>query len=102
METFMRLTLLAVFASALAVTACQTKPKEAQIAPSIPSARDITSVVSWGCDDGTVFSTAFKVGDEDVELAFPDGTKITLPHAVSGSGARYADAQHEFWNKGED
>jgi membrane-bound inhibitor of C-type lysozyme len=36
-----------------------------------------------------------------VTLALPS-RELTLPVAVSGSGARYADATNEFWNKGDD
>ena len=36
-----------------------------------------------------------------VTLALPT-RELTLPVAVSGSGARYADATNEFWNKGDD
>jgi membrane-bound inhibitor of C-type lysozyme len=37
-----------------------------------------------------------------VRLALSDGRKVTLPQAMSGSGARYANADESivFWNKG--
>ena len=37
-----------------------------------------------------------------VELVLSDGRKLTLPQTMSGSGARYANADETivFWNKG--
>jgi membrane-bound inhibitor of C-type lysozyme len=37
-----------------------------------------------------------------VSLTLSDGRKLTLPQAMSGSGARYANAGESvvFWNKG--
>jgi membrane-bound inhibitor of C-type lysozyme len=38
-----------------------------------------------------------------VKLLLSDGRKVTLPQTVSGSGARYANADETFifWNKGD-
>ena len=41
--------------------------------------------------------------DKTVDIELSDGRKIILPHAMSGSGARYANADESFvfWNKGD-
>ncbi len=54
----------------------------------------------FDCDDNSTMVVNYK----DVGYAwvfFPDKT-MKLPQRMSGSGARYADAKYEFWNKGED
>ncbi len=40
---------------------------------------------------------------DQVKLKLSDGRELTLPHAVSADGARYANAEESivFWNKGE-
>jgi membrane-bound inhibitor of C-type lysozyme len=52
------------------------------------------------CDGGRTIVASFPEGK--AELAFGDGKTISLPQAMSGSGARYANADDtfEFWNKG--
>ena len=54
----------------------------------------------WTCD-GVTFEAVFDLANERVELALPDGA-LSLPLAVSASGARYNDhLGNEFWTKGE-
>lgn len=54
----------------------------------------------WTCD-GMTFEAAFDVEGRRVELALPDGT-LSLPLAISASGARYLDHRgNEFWTKGD-
>jgi len=54
----------------------------------------------WTCGDLT-FGAAFDVEGGRVELALPDGA-LSLPLALSASGARYADHRgNEFWTKGD-
>lgn len=93
----MRIVILAGLAFSLA--ACQTAP---QAAPSVGLTRNTRAVVGFGCENGTAFTAAFLVSPDAVELTFADGAKLTLPHAISASGARYATATHEFWNKGDE
>ncbi|HRH88855.1 MAG TPA: MliC family protein [Rubrivivax sp.] len=44
----------------------------------------------------------FNAGPSRVELALSDGRRLTLPQALSASGARYASADEGtvFWTKG--
>jgi putative lipoprotein len=54
----------------------------------------------WTCD-GMTFEAAFDVAGRRVELALPDGA-LSLPLAISASGARYLDHRgNEFWTKGD-
>jgi putative lipoprotein len=54
--------------------------------------------VPFKCDD-FAFIAKFSAGQ--VELATP-GRSITLPHVISGSGARYSDGHTTLWNKGNE
>lgn len=53
--------------------------------------------------DKTIDATFYPTDDRYVDLVLSDGTKISLAHATSGSGARYAklDDSFVFWNKGD-
>jgi membrane-bound inhibitor of C-type lysozyme len=56
------------------------------------------------CDGGKVIeATFYPLDDKFVDLELSDGRKISLPHALSASGARYAKADESFvfWNKGD-
>ena len=57
------------------------------------------NTIAYACGDKTI-SVAFDAGDAPAVLTF-DGKTVTLPHAISASGARYADDQgNELWTKG--
>jgi membrane-bound inhibitor of C-type lysozyme len=89
---------LVIAALGLALAACQTKPADTAASATQPAA----STVSYACADGTVLTAVTNAGGDSVELKFADGATLTLPRAESASGARYMNAQHEFWNKGEE
>lgn len=60
--------------------------------------------VRFLCDNGTYIMATFNlVVDESVNLALSDGRTMTVPRALSASGARYANADESFvfWNKGD-
>jgi len=46
---------------------------------------------------GKTLSACFDNKQGRVSLVLPDGRKITLPVAVSGSGARYSNEKETFW-----
>jgi len=49
-------------------------------------------------------SAVFHAGDNaSVDFVLPDGRNLSLPQAISASGARYADKNENvvFWNKGD-
>ncbi len=55
------------------------------------------------CADGKSITAVFHLpDDEGVDIALSDGRTMNLPHAMSASGARYAnkDESFVFWNKG--
>lgn len=51
----------------------------------------------------TVTATFYITDDKYVDLELSDGRKLSVPHAISASGARYANADESFvfWNKGD-
>ncbi|HTY39639.1 MAG TPA: MliC family protein [Candidatus Paceibacterota bacterium] len=58
----------------------------------------------FNCADGKTITANFYPGDDKfVDLVLSDSRKISVPHAMSGSGARYAkdDESFVFWNKGD-
>lgn len=58
-----------------------------------------TGTTHWQCADSQL-SLRYDAAATQAELSLPDGT-LTLPQAVSASGARYADQRgNEFWSKG--
>ena len=67
-----------------------------------PAAKTIRA--HFACADGKVVDATFINGARSsVALALSDGRKLTLPQALSASGARYAtkDESVVFWNKGD-
>jgi membrane-bound inhibitor of C-type lysozyme len=58
---------------------------------------------SFRCDGGKTIEARFINGAQSrVELTLSDRRTLKLPQAMSGSGARYANADESivFWNKG--
>jgi membrane-bound inhibitor of C-type lysozyme len=55
------------------------------------------------CPDGTSLDTVFDNDAATVTVGLPDG-EVTLPRAISASGARYANSDESivFWNKGDE
>jgi abhydrolase domain-containing protein 6 len=56
------------------------------------------------CDAGETVDAAFTTGTQgSVKLKLSDGRELTLPQALSASGARYANSNETFvfWNKGD-
>ena len=60
--------------------------------------------VTFACDAGkAITATFYLTKDDHVDMKLSDGRNLSLPHALSGSGARYANADESivFWNKGD-
>ncbi len=56
------------------------------------------------CDEGKTINATFYPGDDKfADLVMSNDMKVSLPRAMSGSGARYAKADESlvFWNKGD-
>lgn len=61
-------------------------------------------VAPFTCDEGkTITATFYPTDDKFVDLVLSDERSLTVPHAISASGARYANADESFvfWNKGD-
>lgn len=66
------------------------------------SAKPVLSL--FVCKDGkTIAASFYPEDDKAVDLVMSGETRISLPHATSASGARYAkeDDSIVFWNKGD-
>ncbi|MCX6731881.1 MAG: MliC family protein [Candidatus Parcubacteria bacterium] len=60
--------------------------------------------VVFNCDDSKTITATFYIGDDKfVDLILSDERKLSVPHAISASGARYAntDETFVFWNKSD-
>ena len=47
--------------------------------------------------DGKTVAASFDLGRNLVTVTLPDGRSVTLPAALSASGARYSDGKETFW-----
>ena len=59
--------------------------------------------VTFICDNAKdIRATFYPDDDKAVDLVLSDGRTLSVPHAISASGARYANADETFvfWNKG--
>ena len=81
-------------AMALTLTACSHRGKNIE---QINAMRPKTIV--YESIDGETLRVRYNMALETVTLLLPDKT-ITLPLAISASGARYAADHAVFWNKG--
>lgn len=50
-----------------------------------------------------ILAIFYPADDKYVDLKLSDGRNMSVPHAISGSGARYANSDESFvfWNKGD-
>jgi membrane-bound inhibitor of C-type lysozyme len=58
---------------------------------------------TFACPSGQSVTATFHIPeDATVDLALSDGRRMSLPHAMSADGARYANADESFvfWNRG--
>lgn len=54
------------------------------------------------CSQNKTIQAFFQSKTNNVDLVLSDGRKLTIPRALSASGARYANSDESFvfWNKG--
>lgn len=57
------------------------------------------SLVFLKCPDRDIFNS--EMTDTNIKFDF-DGKSYDLPHVEAASGAKYANDEIEFWNKGEE
>src|SRR5262245_30436395 len=64
-------------------------------------AENPTAKAKFACHGGKTIMAGFY--PSSVKLKLSDGRSLTVPQAMSGSGARYANADESFvfWNKGD-
>ena len=75
---------------------------DARDAGAAPVAKTIRA--HFACADGKAIDATFINGPRSsVRLVLSDGRRLSLPQALSASGARYAtkDETIVFWNKGD-
>ena len=70
-------------------------------ATSASAADGLINAVTFACAGGKTIAADFYPSRVDLKLS--DGRSLSLPQAMSGSGARYADKDEKlvFWTKGE-
>ena len=67
--------------------------------PPAPPAEETFTPVRYACAGGAEVRAVYR-GDT-VTVALPDGRLLTLPHVLSGSGARYSNDTITWWTKGD-
>lgn len=76
------------------------------LALAIAASPALAAEASYACADGTELKAVFsplEASPGSAVLTFAgSATEITLPQAVSADGGRYADADMEFWIKGNE
>lgn len=70
-------------------------------APPAPTAGQEPPPATYACDGGKGFTVTFHHNADLAEIAAGGATR-TLPHAMSASGARYAEGEFEYWSKGRE
>lgn len=64
----------------------------------------VPKTVTFVCADSkSIVATFYLKDDKFVDLKLSDGRNMSVPHAISASGARYANSDETFvfWNKGD-
>jgi membrane-bound inhibitor of C-type lysozyme len=73
----------------------------AMLAAAASAAETPIASVTFKCEGGKAIDATFY--PDSVDLTLTDGRSMELPQVISGSGARYANADESFvfWNKGD-
>lgn len=80
----------ALHAALPAAAAPETAPTASPAGVAMPEAAYVSS-------QGQRLAARFDIPGKTVRLTLPDGRMLTLPLAVSGSGARYSNGAQTFW-----
>jgi membrane-bound inhibitor of C-type lysozyme len=91
---FCYLTVLFLFALVLA---CSQKEEPAPARQPLGAAH---KTFVYQCEGGQSFTVEF-VDKAELALFTLNGKTLKLPHALSGSGARYSDGHTTLWIKGD-
>lgn len=81
------------------ITAVLAFTSLASYAATLPCAVETKRQVaaSYLANDGKTVEACFDLDRKNVTLRLPDLSVVTLPAAISGSGARYSDGKLTFW-----
>jgi membrane-bound inhibitor of C-type lysozyme len=73
----------------------------AMLAAAASAAETPSASVTFKCEGDKAIDATFY--PDSVDLTLTDGRSMELPQVISGSGARYANADESFvfWNKGD-
>jgi membrane-bound inhibitor of C-type lysozyme len=73
----------------------------AMLAAAASAAETPIASVTFKCEGDKAIDATFYA--DSVDLTLTDGRSMELPQVISGSGARYANADESFvfWNKGD-
>ncbi len=69
-----------------------------------PATPALATEAHYTCSDGSKLTASFSPPDTAkgaVALTFGTGRELKLPQVMSADGGRYADADIEFWIKGQ-
>jgi membrane-bound inhibitor of C-type lysozyme len=71
--------------------------------PPMPNGEQLPIAnATFACADGSKIVGTFNEPPRTARLEWPGQRILELPQQWTGSGARYADARGEFWNKGRE
>lgn len=80
------------------------KASESEVLPNQNTEEGVaeTLSVNYLCDGGKSIAATYNNTEENVTISLSDERVMTLPLAISASGARFANADETqvFWNKG--
>lgn len=65
--------------------------------PVAAAASEASPAAAYVSTQGQRLAARFDIPGKTVRLTLPDGRTLTLPLAVSGSGARYSNGEQTFW-----
>lgn len=81
---------------------CEEKNKCLRVWEEYCTKASPTTAIFTCSDSKSITATFYPMDDKFVDLILSDDRKLSVPHTMSGSGARYAksDDSFVFWNKG--
>ncbi len=77
------------------------KPLRPIVPPAMAAPGATSAALTYVCSGGKRFTAAWGLAGDRVRVT-AGGLSKTLPHAPSGSGARYSDGAYEIWGKGDE
>lgn len=94
----MKIPAFLMLASTLLVSACASTPQEKTDAQAPEAAASTSTVHTYRCESGETIEATYPTTDS-ARIEYKD-RRYDMQIAVSGSGARYAGDDLEWWTKG--